>query len=412
MDFITLSQLNYFINEKISIAFPGTYWIQAETSDVRFNRNGHCYLELIEKNEKTNAIIAKARAYIWSSSFQQLKPYFEKETGQSFTSGLKVLVLVAVDFHPVYGYGLNIQDIDATYTIGDMQRHRQEILKRLELEGVLNLNKELKMPLVPQRIAVISSPTAAGYEDFMNHLVNNKHKFVFYTVLYPAVMQGDQTEKTIIAALNRIYASQECFDVVVLIRGGGATSDLASFDTYPLAANCAQFPLPIITGIGHERDDTVLDFISFYRAKTPTAAADYLVNLMENAYNSLAVCQDSLIEMSKQILTETEEALRRTSYYLPVYANTIIEKHNFLNIQLKENLYRSVKQYLHNQEQIISGIESFCKLSSPDYILEKGYSITLKNGKVLKTTADIQEGDIIESVLSKGRIISSVDRIK
>lgn len=408
MDFITLSQLNSVVSEKINIAFPDTYWIMAETSDVRLNRNGHCYLELVEKNEKTNNVIAKARAYIWNSTFQLLKPYFEKETGQLFNSGLKVLVLVSVDFHPLYGYGLNILDIDPAYTLGDIQKHRQQILSRLDEEGVLLLNKELDTPTLPQRIAVISSPTAAGYEDFMNHLKNNKQGFVFYPVLFSAIMQGEQTEKTIISSLNKIYKYQEYFDVAVIIRGGGATSDLASFDTYLLAANCAQFPLPIITGIGHERDDTILDFVSHYRAKTPTAVADYLVALVENSFNKLIDCQSSIFHSSTQMLEEKKNMLQSISQHLPLYAHTIIEKQRIRKEQLKENLTRSTKQYIINKEHKIKAVEAFCKLSSPEYILEKGYSITLKNGKALKSGEGIEKGDIIESVLYKGRIKSRI----
>ncbi|MCC8145564.1 MAG: exodeoxyribonuclease VII large subunit [Bacteroidales bacterium] len=412
MDFITLSQLNYLVSERINMAFPDTYWIMAETSDVRENKNGHCYFELIEKNERSNSLVARARAYIWNSAFQLLKPFFEQETGQSFTSGLKVLVKVAVDFHPLYGYGLNILDIDVTYTIGDMQRHRQEILKRLEEEGVLSLNKELEMPAFPQRIAVISSPTAAGYEDFMNHLKNNKQNFIFHPALFPAIMQGDNTEKTIISALNKIYAHQENFDIVVIIRGGGATSDLASFDTYSLATNCAQFPLPIITGIGHERDDTVLDYISHYRAKTPTAVADYLINTTENFYSALMVCQNKIIEETQYMLDEAKESIREIAGYLPVYANTVIEKQYFFKEQLKENIERAVKQYLVNKQQDLKSIESFCKLSSPDYLLERGYSITRKNGKILKSTDPLCEGDVIETILHRGKLISQIQTVK
>jgi exodeoxyribonuclease VII large subunit len=407
MDSFTLFQLNSLVEEKIQNAFPETCWLMAETSDVRY-KNGHCYLEFIEK--KGPNIIAKARGYIWENTFKLLKPYFEAKTGQSFVSGLKTLVKVSVDFHPVYGYGLNVYDIDPAYTLGDMQRHRQEILDRLEKEGVLSLNKELEIPSIPQRIAVITSPTAAGYEDFMNHLTNNSSGFVFYPHLFPSVMQGDQTEQSIITALNKIYENQTLFDVVVIIRGGGATSDLASFDTYPLAVNCAQFPLPIITGIGHERDNTVLDFIVNYRAKTPTAAADYLIGRMEETAFLLSNYQSNISYSADCLLKSEIEKIQQLTYYLPLFVSTCIEKQNNALNLLKEKLKTMQKQILSNEENKLKEKEVFFKLSSPEYILSKGYSITLKNGKALKSSNSLLEGDSIETILFEGKILSKVNR--
>ncbi|MDR0682385.1 MAG: exodeoxyribonuclease VII large subunit [Dysgonamonadaceae bacterium] len=408
MEYITLSQLNLLIREEIETAFPGTYWLIAETSDVRLNKNGHCYLEFIEKKESDNNIIAKARGYIWANTYQLLKPYFEEKTGQSFVSGLKILVNVSVDFHPVYGYGLNVCDIDPTYTAGDMQQHRQQILNRLEKEGILSLNKELEMPLLPQKIAVITSPTAAGYEDFINHLENNKHGFVFYTHLFPAVMQGEQTEKSIISALNTIYENRETFDAVVIIRGGGATSDLASFDTYSLAANCAQFPLPVITGIGHERDDTVLDFISKYRAKTPTAVADYLLAYLENAFSALCKCQSNLIFASNRMLDSSFEEIQQLTRHLHLYVYNTLERQNLTLCLIKDNLQKFSKQFFTTEEIKLREKASFFKLSSPEYILSKGYSVTLKDGKVVKSAQTLQDGDAIETILKEGKISSIV----
>jgi exodeoxyribonuclease VII large subunit len=408
MEYLTLSQLNRLISEEIEVAFPDTYWIIAETSDVRLNKNGHCYLEFIEKKESNNNIIAKARGYIWANTYQLLKLYFEEKTGQSFVSGIKVLVNVSIDFHPVYGYGLNVCDIDPAYTAGDMQQHRQQILNRLEKEGILSLNKELEMPLLPQKIAVITSPTAAGYEDFMNHLKNNKQGFVFYTHLFPAVMQGEQTERTIINALNTIYENSESFDVVVIIRGGGATSDLASFDTYPLAANCAQFPLPIITGIGHERDDTVLDFISNYRAKTPTAVADYLLTCLENASSALCKCRSNLIYASNRMLDSSFEEVQQLTHHLHLYLHNSIERQNLILCSIKDNLQKFSKQFFVMEETKLNEKISFFRMSSPEYILSKGYSLTLKEGKVVKSARFLQEGDSIETILKEGKISSIV----
>lgn len=272
----SLLELNTALRAAVDKAFPDKYWVCAEVSELHVNAAGHCYLELIEKNAR-GATVARQRAMIWAPVFRLLKPYFEQETGFAFSAGIKVLVQVSVAFHELYGMSLVIGDINPTYTLGDAARRRAEILRRLVDEGVIDMNRELALPIVPQRIAVISSGTAAGYGDFIDQLQNNPYRYVFYPVLFPAVMQGERTESSVIEALNRIYAAIDHFDCVVIIRGGGATSDLGSFDSYPLAANVAQFPLPVVVGIGHDRDETVLDHVAAVRVKTPTAAAEWLV---------------------------------------------------------------------------------------------------------------------------------------
>ena len=299
---LTLFDLNALVRRSLEQCLPDEYWIQAELSDVRSNSTGHCYLEFIQKDSRSNNLIAKARGMIWGNIFRLLKPYFEEATGQMFGSGIKVLVKVTVQFHELYGYSLTVLDIDPTYTLGDMARRRREILQQLEEEGVLTLNKELEMPLLPQRIAVISSATAAGYGDFCHQLQHNSRGFFFYTELFPAMMQGNQVEESVLSALDRVNARLGDFDVVVIIRGGGATSDLSGFDTYLLAAACAQFPLPIITGIGHERDDTVLDSVAHTRVKTPTAAAELLINRMDEATDQLEYLSTRLREGASAFL--------------------------------------------------------------------------------------------------------------
>lgn len=408
MDALTLSQLNSRVSAAIRGAFPETYWVIAETSDVRPGKNGHCYLEFIEKKESDQTISAKARGYIWSQTFQRLRPYFEIQTGQAFVSGIKVLVRVSVDFHPAYGYGLNVLDIDPSYTAGDIQRRRMEILNRLEKEGVLSLNKELKMPFLPQRIAIITSPTAAGYEDFMNHLMNNNAGFVFYPCLFPAVMQGEQTERSIIAALDEIYQLREQFDVVIIIRGGGATSDLASFDTYDLAANCAQFPLPVITGIGHERDDTVLDFVAHHRAKTPTAVADYLIRQLEIAEGRLRACEAEIFPAARRILEAKTQRLQQMRERMTDRVQMILDKQLMLLSALRVNLEQGRRRFLLNEEAKLKGKDLFFKLSSPKYILSKGYSITLKGGKAVKSSQALAKGDRIETLLHEGKVSSII----
>jgi len=407
---LSLSQLNRLVGEVIKDTFSDTYWLIAETSDVRVNQsNGHCYLEFIEKNELTGAIIAKARGYIWNNTFRMLKPYFEETTKQSFTSGLKILVRVGIDFHELYGYGLTVYDIDPTYTLGDLQRKRQEIIDRLEEEGILTMNQELEFPPIPQRVAIISSPTAAGYEDFSDHLSNNKYGFVFYSKLFPALMQGEQTESSVIKALDKIYQYQDAFDVVVIIRGGGATSDLSSFDSYLLAANCAQFPLPIITGIGHERDDTVLDIVAYHRAKTPTAVADFLIEKTAETHDELMNLEDSIISGTTQILNQASQNLQNLSIRIPNATSSLLEKQYAALELYKVRLQHAIKNRLAEAESQLKEKEAFLKLSSPEYILAKGYSITMKEGKAVKNAGDLKHGDRILTRLGKGEVQSIVE---
>ncbi|MBQ8694635.1 MAG: exodeoxyribonuclease VII large subunit, partial [Bacteroidaceae bacterium] len=277
---LTLQGLNSMVRAAVSEALPSRYWVTGELSEVRETTAGHCYIELVQRDEATGEIVAKARGTIWARIYSLLRPCFLEETGQPFAMGLKVLLQVTVGFHELYGYALDVCNIDPTYTVGEMARRRQMIIKQLTDEGVIDLNKELPFPLLPQRIAVISSPTAAGYGDFCDQLLGNRYGFVFYPHLFPSPMQGNGVEQGIIAALDRIAADIDMWDVVIIIRGGGATSELSCFDTYDLANNCAQFPLPIITGIGHQRDESVLDIVAHTRAKTPTAAAELLIHAM------------------------------------------------------------------------------------------------------------------------------------
>ncbi len=274
---LTLSELNLLIRDTLEEAFAGLVWVKAEISEFTVNRNGHCYLELVDTDPVTNQVTARARATIWSYTFRMMKPYFETTTGQAFSNGLKVLISAKVEFHPLYGLSLNIRDIDPAYTMGDMARKRREIILRLQQDGVFDMNRELELPVVPQRIAVISSPTAAGLRDFTDQLSRNPAGIRFYTRLFPATMQGAETASSIIRALEHIYQFEDAFDVVVIIRGGGAQLDLASFDHYELAYHLAQFPIPVITGIGHDKDETIVDLVAHTKMKTPTAVAEFLI---------------------------------------------------------------------------------------------------------------------------------------
>lgn len=428
---LSLLELNNQVKGTLNAAFPETCWVRAEMSDVRANASsGHCYLEFIEKSPTTGQLVAKARASIWAKTYRMLKPYFEMETGQPFASGLKVLVRVAVEFHELYGYSLTVLDIDPAYTVGDMIRKRMEIIRQLKEEGVFTLNKELPFPTLPKRIAVITSATAAGYEDFLNQLQHNKAGYLFYPKLFPAQMQGEKTEESVIAALDRVYQHIDCFDVVGIIRGGGATSDLNSFDSYLLAANCAQFPLPIITGIGHERDDTVLDLVAHTRMKTPTAVAEFLIEQLDLVAEELDELLHSICLLTTDLLSKRENSLQLLTSRLPALAVNRIERNRSqlqrLVAQLPATASALLKQrassietlqlHLKNRSytrladctRFIELTEQFVKMASPDYLLKRGYSLALKEGKIIKHATDLKEGDTLTTRFMDGEVRSTV----
>jgi exodeoxyribonuclease VII large subunit len=407
---LSLSELNSHVHDAIRTCLPETYWLRAETSDVRRNQNGHCYLEFVEKDAKTQAIIAKARGTIWSNVFQMLSVYFETETGQTFTSGLKVLVRVSVDFHELYGYSLTVVDIDPSFTVGDMARNRQLVLKQLEEEGVLSLNKELALPELATRIAVISSPTAAGYEDFCDQLENNSQGFAFYTKLFSAVMQGERSEASIIAALEKVFENQHLFDAVAIIRGGGATSDLNCFDSYLLATNCAQFPLPIISGIGHERNVTVIDTVAHTRAKTPTAVAEFLITHLSKTALQLIDLQNRLINESEGILISEKSHLLSLSKDT-VYQSTMrLQKEKLHLQQVSETMKYSVRNRIQCLAHFFDNKQQYIEMISPENLLKRGYTITLRNGKIVKSATEFVENDLLETRFSDGSVWSEVKK--
>jgi exodeoxyribonuclease VII large subunit len=431
---VSLSELNRLVRDVIRKNFPDTYWVRAETSDVRQNRSGHCYLEFIEKDPVTQAILARSRGTIWANTFQMLSTYFESETGQPFTSGLKVLVRVSVEFHEIYGFSLNVVDIDPTFTLGEMAKNRLLVLKRLEEEGVLTLNKELPLPELCNRIAVISSPTAAGYEDFCDQLKKNPYGLVFYTKLFPAIMQGEKSEASIIAALERIYAYRHLFDAVAIIRGGGATSELNCFDSYVLATHCAQFPLPIVVGIGHERDVTVLDIVAHTRAKTPTAVAEFFIDHLAGSFTELVDLEKRLVTESREYLQQEKFKLsmlskevyhfstgfirdrlalmRETAFRLKHLANRTIQFLQQEEKQRNRQFAHVVKQRLQNEAHALLVNEQYIRMVSPENILKRGYTITMKTGKIVTSAAKLQPDDMIETLFWDGKIESQVKKSK
>ena len=407
---LSLHELNGLVKRSIRSCLPDTYWVQAELSDVRSNYSGHCYLEFIQKDAGGNNLIAKARGTIWSNIYKMLKPYFEQETGQAFTSGIKVLVQVSVEFHELYGYSLTVLDIDPTYTVGDMERKRREILRQLEEEGVIDLNKELEMPMLPQRIAVISSATAAGYGDFCNQLANNPRGYGFRTELFPAIMQGERVEESILSALDAINNRLEEFDVVVIIRGGGATSDLSGFDTYLLAASCAQFPLPIITGIGHDRDDTVIDKVAHTRVKTPTAAAEFLIAKMDKCAVVLDEMSARLMQGVRNRLLWEHRRIENLAQRIPstVYKRIADAKYDLLSAQ--RNLQMAFRQLLSAKKHRLELLQQRLNDALPEKQLARGYSVTLKDGKAVKDASLLKEGDTLVTMLHQGKVLSIIKK--
>lgn len=409
---LSLFELNRFVKQALHNHLPDTYWVQAELSDVRSNSSGHCYLEFVQKDTGGNHLIAKARGTIWSNIFKMLKPYFEQETGQQFASGIKVLVQVSVEFHELYGYSLTVLDIDPTYTLGDMARRRREIILRLEEEGVLTMNKELDMPLAPQRIAVISSATAAGYGDFCDQLRNNPYGLSFQTKLFPAVMQGERVEESIISALESVYQELDEWDVVVLIRGGGATSDLSGFDTYNLAANCAQFPLPIITGIGHERDETVLDIVAHTRVKTPTAAAEHLIACLYETALKLEDHATRVVNKVEERLNWEHTRLNRLSERIPMNVRMCLQAGHYAVKGIQHRIDVALQERLLKEKHRLQLLEHQVRTASPEHLLKRGYSITLLDGRAVTDISQLKEGDVVTTRYAKGESQSVIMKIK
>ncbi len=401
-DTLSLYTLNSKIRNLIKEGMPERYWVSAEVSEARTNYSGHCYLELIDKDELSNEIRAKARAAIWASTYRNIRAYFKKSTGSEIVPGIKILIQVSVDMHELYGYSLTVHDIDPRYTLGDMARQRAEIIRRLTEEGIIDMNRGLTWVALPQRIAVISSPTAAGYGDFIDQLHNNPYGYRFYTSLYCAAMQGSQAESSIVGALERIYNHKNAYDSVVIIRGGGATSDLNCFDSYLLAQNVANFPLPIIVGIGHDRDETVLDRVANVRVKTPTATAEWLIATMNEADSYLQQLQENIQRHIETRLQYERARLESTTKHLPLLIERRIagEKSRiaYLSPLLRQHITHKMEQY-HRQ---LALLEQGVQLSSPEHILMRGFSITLKDGKAVRSVQELKSGDRISTFYSDG----------
>ena len=433
---LTLYELNSLVREMIECEMPNEYWVEAELSECRESR-GHCYMELIQKDEQNATPVAKASAKCWASKWLIIRPYFERTTNQQLHAGLKVLLKVYPQFHEAYGFSWIVTDIDPTYTLGDMARKRQKIIRQLKEEGVFDLQKELQLPLFCQHIAVISSETAAGYGDFCNQLANNPYGFKFHTQLFSAIMQGEGVEQSIINALEQIYSltSQHSplnsdFDCVVIIRGGGATSDMSGFDTLALAENVANFPLPIITGIGHDRDESILDMVSHTRVKTPTAAAALLIDHLKGVLDTIEGAQSLITHYAQQKLSTLNSQLSMFAEVLPRLFSMVktrqearLETYNqriahlmglklsalkSQNTTLESRIPMILTKSLMEKRHLLEMMEEKTKALDPTILLARGYSITLKEGRVVRDVQALQKGDEIETRLANGLIHSTV----
>lgn len=422
---LTLYELNSLVRETIEEELHQEYWVEAELSEVREVR-GHCYMQLVQyersdeggkRRKYENTPVAQASAKCWQSSWQLLRPYFEKETGQRLHAGMKVLLQVYANFHETYGFSWIVTDIDPTYTMGDMARKRQEIIRVLKEEGVFDLQKELSLPLFCQRIAVISSANAAGYGDFVNQLENNEYGFQFHTQLFPAVMQGEDVEKSVIAALEQIFqgsggtevrGNENTFDCVVIIRGGGATADLSGFDTLALAENVANFPIPIITGIGHERDESILDMVSHTRVKTPTAAAAFLIDHLKEVLEVLNDAQERITRYAQQKLSALDAQLSVVAEAIPRLFSVVKTRQDARLDSMLEKMTMLIERRLETERHRIQLLSEKVKSLDPTLLLRRGYSITLRNGKVVKDVSVLCAGDELETHLAHGSVRSKV----
>ena len=405
---ITLFELNRLVREAIEDALPMEYWVEAELSECRESR-GHCYMELIQKDEQTATPIAKASAKCWANKWLTIRPYFERTTGQQLHAGMKVLLQVYPQFHEAYGFSWIVTDIDPTYTLGDMARKRQEIIQKLKAEGVFDLQKELQLPVFCQHIAVISSQTAAGYGDFCNQLADNPYGFKFETQLFPAIMQGEGVEQSIISALEQIYDMP--FDCVVIIRGGGATSDMSGFDTLALAENVANFPIPIITGIGHERDESILDMISHTRVKTPTAAAALLIDHLKGVLETIEGAQSMITHYVQQKLSIANSQLSIISEAIPRLFSIVKTRQEAKIDALYTRLPMLIERRLTSESHRLQLMDEKLKALDPTLLLARGYSITMHNGQAVKDASQLPPGAEIETRLAKGTIHSVIKSV-
>lgn len=429
---LTLYELNNLVSEVISSVMPDEYWVEAEISELRVVR-GNCYMELVQKAEDTRTPVARASAKCWRTYWILVQSSFERVTGRQLCPGMKVMMRVHADFHEAYGFSWIVTDINPEYTLGDIARRRREIIARLKEEGVFDLQKELIIPLFAQRVAVISSDNAAGYDDFCNQLQNNEKGLAFSVKLYPAVMQGESTEDSVIEALDRIYKDEDKFDVVVIIRGGGATSDLSGFDTLSLAENVANFPLPIIVGIGHNRDESVLDLVANMSVKTPTAAAAFLIDRLAAVAARVDAAATSLSKYVTNRIEQEKSRIKYLSTVLPSLYAAVKSRENMRISRMSDSLYVAVRQIVASEKarldlmpqrlsgawrQAVTGeshrlqmLEQRVAASDPKRMLARGYTLTLHDGRAVTDLSSLKKGDMLTTLFAGGEVVSEVNKI-
>ncbi|WPP50656.1 exodeoxyribonuclease VII large subunit [Catalinimonas niigatensis] len=436
MSYLSLFELNKLVKHALSNHLEPSYWVVAEIGEIRLTQKGHCYLELIEKDSQQ--LLAKTRATIWSYTYRNLNGWFEAITGESLKGGMNILCQVEVAYHEVYGISLNIKDIDANFTLGERARKKQEVLNRLADEGVVEMNKALLLPTVPQKIAVISSPTAAGLGDFLDQLSSNRYAYHFEIKLFKALMQGNQAEESIVNAMLEVYQEleqkEDAYDVLVIIRGGGAQVDLDCFDGYDVAAHIAQFPIPVITGIGHERDETVADLVAHTRMKTPTAVAEFLINgilsfdekleglwyrltqkaqftLKDNTY-ALDNLSNRLKFAANSILQNERHQLEQAQHQLQYYSRQQIKGEREKLLQTRKNLEVVSQKKLLTLKEKLNNYKKYLLASDPEHILKKGFTYSSVNGKPLQKVNAIEEGDMLETISFQKVLRSRVESIQ
>lgn len=412
---LTLFELNSLVHEVIEDNFDEQYWVVGELSDVSTPAfGGHLYGELVQKDEESDRIVARARITCWARNYNMIRLRFQKEAGETLRKGLQVKLLVEVNFHEQYGYSLNVVDIDSTFTLGDLAKRRREILQQLEKDGILHDNQSLPLPRLLKRIAVISSATAAGYGDFCHQLEENDYGFHFDVQLFPAVMQGEQVPESIIAALEEISSSSGevgrglPFDLVVIIRGGGASSDLSDFDSYELAACIALYPLPVLTGIGHERDETVLDYVAHTKVKTPTAAAAFIIEHQAEEAALLDDLYQRITHSAKEQILREKQRLEHQRAVLPLLFMGFYQKGENRLVLLGQRLSSSVKQSLEREKHSLQLMQQRLNSLDPRLLLKRGYTITTCGGKLVRSIEGLAEGEVLTTQTEKGEIYSKV----
>ncbi len=430
MNPISLFELNNLIKATLDTFLEPSYWVIAEIGELRVNPKGHCYTELIEK--EGDVIHAKIRGNIWSYSYGVIRQKFEQVTGTSLRAGLKVLCQVSVQYHELYGMSLHIKDIDPNFTLGERAMRKQAILEQLTQANLIDLNKQLPLPLVPQRIAIISSATAAGFGDFLDQLANNRNHYFFQTTLYQAAMQGDEAPQSIMNALEKIKQRADQFDLVVIIRGGGAQVDLDCFDHFELASKVAQTPLPVITGIGHERDETIVDLVAHTKMKTPTAVAEFILEGMRRFEEQLDDAAEMLERWAGQLIQTATQDLRELRYQLQTHTKEVIYQQKELISRVQVNLEKIQDKRISNENALVDRqleqlkkvsqralktaseqwiqLERQIELINPENVLKRGYSITLHEGKVIKKDSKLKIGDQLTTIIYQKTIESKVEK--